>query len=187
MTLRKNIILLGMKHCGKSTLGALLAERFGCALFDIDDLVEVAYQHRTGSYASARDIFRNHGEEFFARLEWEVVIELGKLLDSQDGCAVISLGGRTILNERARHILEHMGPRVYLQVDPEELYRRVLGTGLPAFLDASDPKGSFMRIFQERRSQYERLANVTVNLDNLGPEAALEALLSALKEHVDER
>ena len=35
-----NVILIGMKHCGKSTIGRMLAERWGCPFFDVDPMIE---------------------------------------------------------------------------------------------------------------------------------------------------
>ena len=35
----RSIILLGIKHCGKSTQGKLLSNHLGCPFFDTDDEV----------------------------------------------------------------------------------------------------------------------------------------------------
>ncbi|WP_191014265.1 shikimate kinase [Treponema zioleckii] len=33
------LILMGIKHCGKSTQGKLLANHFDCNFFDTDDVI----------------------------------------------------------------------------------------------------------------------------------------------------
>ena len=178
-----NIVLFGMKHCGKSTIGAKLAERLGYTLFDLDDLMEVAYETRYGEYLSTREIFRQRGEEYFGNLEAEVAVELLNLLSTEPDPAVVAVGGRAVLNERARHVISHMGPRVYLKVNPDTLFERVEAGGLPPFLDKDDPKGSFLALFEQRRPNYESFADVTVCLDDLSPEQSVDEILNALKEY----
>ena len=66
----KNIILIGMMGCGKTTVGKLLSQRFGRPLADTDALIE-ARQGR-----SIPDIFAQDGEERFRALELELCREL---------------------------------------------------------------------------------------------------------------
>jgi shikimate kinase len=174
------VILFGMKHCGKSTLGGRLADQWGCGFYDVDDLIEAAYLHRQGAAAGVREILTRHGEQYFAGLEADVVIELGKLLEAQPS-AVVALGGRTATNQRAVRIIRHVqATKVYLVVEPDELLRRILAGGVPPFLDAADPHGSFMRLLESRRAAYESLADLTVDLGRLGPDEAYAALLTAI-------
>lgn len=182
-----NVILIGMKHCGKSTVGEALAQKWACPFYDVDDLIEVAYETRTGRYCRVREIFREQGEDFFTKLEAEVVIELQKLLEEPGARGVIAFGGRTAINPRTRHMSKHLGLRVYLEVDPHELFRRVSAGGLPPFLDPQNPQKSFLDLYEQRRPQYESLADVTVNLDGLDPAQAAAAVLAAIEEHENAR
>ena len=59
----KNIVLIGMMGCGKSTCGRLLAERLDRELVDTDAFIE-ARQGR-----SIPDIFAQEGEAHFRALE----------------------------------------------------------------------------------------------------------------------
>jgi shikimate kinase len=52
--------------------------------------------------------------------------------------------------------------------------------GLPPFLDESDPERHFTQIYEERAPHYRRLARLTVNLDGLDVDAALEKLCREL-------
>ena len=38
-----NIVLIGMKYCGKSTLGAALARWWACPFYDVDRMIEQTY------------------------------------------------------------------------------------------------------------------------------------------------
>lgn len=59
----KNIILIGMPGCGKSTIGKQLAKSLGFAFVDLDFMIE----KNIGKKIS--DIFKESGESGFRRLE----------------------------------------------------------------------------------------------------------------------
>ena len=64
-----NLVLIGYRGCGKTTVGRLLAERLGYALVDTDELiVECAGK-------SIADIFAADGEVAFRDTEAEVIAE----------------------------------------------------------------------------------------------------------------
>jgi shikimate kinase len=173
------IILLGMKHSGKSKLGRMLAGRLGLEFVDTDDRVEIAYHDRTGERASVRDVFGALGEEGFAELEAQVVERLA----AEAPAAVIALGGRTPLNDRAKPHVKRLGPAVFLRVDPPALWDRVERKGIPPFLDSANPRADFLRLCRERTPVYEAMAQTIVDLDGLAPPGAnLRRILSAVEE-----
>ena len=49
-----NIVLIGMKHCGKSTLGEALARRWACPFHDVDAMIEATYACEAGRRSSIR-------------------------------------------------------------------------------------------------------------------------------------
>ena len=57
------VVLAGIKHCGKSTLGRMLARRWNVPLVDTDLELEAEFARRTGRAAGSREIFRELGEE----------------------------------------------------------------------------------------------------------------------------
>ncbi len=179
-----NIVLIGMKHCGKSTLGAALAARRGWAFVDVDAEIERAFAAETGERLSVREIYRRHGPETFRRLEGQVVEHLaaGRTGPEAQPC-VIAVGGQTAINPASRGLLRQLGLVVYLQVDGAELFRRVQAGGLPPFLDPARPEAHFHEIHQQRRPLYEQQADLTVNLDRLTPAEALAVVLERIEEH----
>ena len=80
----KNIVLIGMPGCGKSTIGEILAEKLEMFFLDIDTYIEESTNH------TITEIFKN-GEPAFRDIEAKVVIELSK-----KSPAVISTGGGVI-------------------------------------------------------------------------------------------
>ena len=177
-----NVILIGMKHCGKSTLGAALAARWQCLFSDVDTLIEERHACEGGGNLSVREIFAQHGEARFTELETAVVCDLCLRLSDATDNHVIAGGGRTALNKKVDELLAGLGVIVYLEGSPEEMFARVMQTGVPAFVDQSDPAGHFQELYRQRDPHYRRLANLTVNVDGLDVEAALERLCASLKE-----
>jgi predicted ATPase with chaperone activity len=68
--LPKNIILVGMMGCGKSTIGRKLQSLLGYPFVDTDQLIEEKAQ------MSVADIFEKRGEPYFRELESAVLHEL---------------------------------------------------------------------------------------------------------------
>lgn len=174
------VVLIGMKHCGKSTLGTALAARWGCAFHDIDRLIEEHQTRASGRHLTVREIFNTLGEERFTELETQAVRELHAQLRNSPAPAVVAVGGRTALNVQVGELLNHIGTVVYLEVSPEEMFQRVLRGGLPSFINQDDPVMSFLELYQERVPYYRQRAALIVNLDGLTVAAALEKLCAAL-------
>ena len=174
-----NVILIGMKHCGKSTLGAALAARWVCPFHDVDRMIEDYHTAETGQLLSVREIFSAEGEAHFHRLEAKAITDLYLRLDDKTP-SVVAVGGRTALNTKVDLLIQTMGVVVFLEVSPEEMFARVLRGGLPSFIDENDPEKHFTELYKERAPHYRRLARLTVNLDGLDAGAALEKLCREL-------
>lgn len=65
----KNLVLIGMPGCGKSTVGRELAQRLGRPLVDLDEEIE----REAG--VSIPEIFARQGEEAFRNLEHQVLMK----------------------------------------------------------------------------------------------------------------
>jgi len=106
----RNIILIGMPGCGKSTTGKILAEKTGREFADTDKWVE----KRTGK--SIPEIFSKNGEETFRKLENEALETLCK----QSGY-VIATGGGIVKHEKNRNIIRQNGIVVFIDRDIADL------------------------------------------------------------------
>ena len=84
----RNILLIGMPGCGKSTVGKLLAQKLGRSFYDADDeLVKSVGK-------SIPDIFANEGEAGFRSYETEILQRLTK----ESGCVISAGGGAVTVN-----------------------------------------------------------------------------------------
>lgn len=77
----KVIFVIGLPGCGKSALSKLLAEKLNYTLYDMDSFIEQKEEK------TITDIFADNGEEYFRKVESEVLEELAGMNN-----AVISTG-----------------------------------------------------------------------------------------------
>lgn len=183
----RSILLSGIKHCGKSTIGSLLAKRIGLPFLDLDDLVvEESLKGRGGHRAirwEVREIYRRLGKGEFIRLEQQA---LKSVIHEGEPC-VLALGGGTQEDPENRRLLSELGCLVYLSEEAEILFARISAGGMPPFLDAADPRGSFKDLYAARDRLYRQTAEITLPLEGRSPSEAAEYLEQALKEHLSGR
>ncbi|MET9674323.1 shikimate kinase [Streptomyces sp. NPDC006482] len=167
MTAGPLVVLVGPMGSGKSTVGALLAERLGAPYRDTDADI-VAAEGREIS-----DIFVEDGEERFRALERDAVREA---VATHEG--ILALGGGAVLDADTRALLSGL-PVAYLSMDVDEAVRRVgLNTARP--LLAVNPRRQWRELMEARRPLYTEVARVVVATDDRTPEEVADAILSAL-------
>lgn len=157
----KNIVLIGMPGCGKSTIGTLLAEKLGRTLADADEkIISLAGK-------SIPDIFAQDGEPTFRDWETKALTELGK----QSGL-VIATGGGCVTQKRNYPLLHQNGYLVWLERDCS-----VLPTDGRPLSQANDLE----KMYAARKPLYEVFADIRV--ENAGtPEETVRKILDALEE-----
>ncbi len=146
MANRPAIVFIGFMGAGKS-LALEVARQAGLATIEVDELME----RELGLPIAAA--FERDGEEAFRAREAEVV---GSLLEGADGGA-IALGGGSVLSERVREAL-YRHVVVWLQIDPEEAWRRIAHTDRPLARSAAD----VARLLAARAPLYEELADAVL-------------------------
>ena len=114
------IYLIGLPSSGKTTLGKQLAQAIGSEFIDMDDLIE----HKEGQKIPS--IFAQKGEEYFRKIEREVLVQMVDLIDNNQ---IISTGGGVPCFFDNMEKMNDDGITIYLKVSPKELVKRLSGTG----------------------------------------------------------
>ncbi|MFF4263146.1 shikimate kinase [Streptomyces virginiae] len=168
MTAGPLVVLVGPMGSGKSTVGALLAERLGVPFLDTDHEVE----RRTGR--TVTDIVTTDGEPSFRELEHEAVARA-----ATEHTGVLALGGGAVLHAGTRALLAAL-PTVFLDVGVDEAMKR-LGDGAGRPLLADGPRRSWGHLMADRRALYLGLARVVVPTDDRTPHEIERAVTEALE------
>lgn len=163
---KRNIVLIGMMGCGKSTLGAMLAKRLGWKLVDTDQLIV----QREGR--SINEIFATDGESYFRDQELGVSEELAR-----DSRLVIACGGGLPLRPDCIGSLKYSGTVVWLRRDPGETYDTMDKSSRPL---AQQGRQDFLDRFAQREPIYRSCADIVID-DFTSPEVTLNKILEAIK------
>lgn len=157
-----NIIMVGMPSCGKSTIGAALAEAEGKKFLDADDVIE-EQEGRT-----LQEIIDADGNDYFAEAEKRA------LLSIHTADTVIATGGSAIFAEDAIEQLRRTGKVVYIRIQEETVEKR---------LDNLDSRGVTMEegqtladLYALRTPYYEKHADITVDGDGRAVEDVVAEL-----------
>lgn len=162
-------VLIGPPGAGKTTVGALLADRWDTGFRDTDVLIE---EHEGRSIS---DIFVDQGEAAFRVIEREVV-----LTALQTGGGVLALGGGAVLDPTVQEALA--GHRVvFLDVAIADAAGRVGFDGSRPLL-AVNPRASWTRLMRTRRPAYEAVGTVRVDTAGRTPDEVVEAVAAELGE-----
>jgi shikimate kinase len=162
------VVLIGPPGAGKSTVGALLAERLGVGYRDTDaDIVATAGR-------PIAEIFIDEGEPHFRELERAAVRDA---LDSHPG--VLSLGGGAILDDGTRKLLTGL-PVIFLDVQLADAVKRV-GLDAPRPLLAVNPRKQWRELMERRRPLYTEVARAVIDTGEGSPGQVVDAILDALE------
>ncbi|GAA4286008.1 shikimate kinase [Georgenia daeguensis] len=163
------VVLVGPPGAGKSTVGAMVADRLGVPFVDTDDLVA----ERGG--APVGDLMIDLGENGFRALEREVVV------DALGTGGVLALGSGAV--EYAVPLLERYvdsgGTVVLLDVSMSAGVPRV-GLNAPRSVALGSARAQFAAMAAARRPVYERVARTVVDTSSLSVAEVAERVLAAV-------
>jgi len=164
-----NITLTGFMGSGKTAVGRRLAKRLGWQFVDVDD-----YIHQRAGKTIAQ-IFADHGEDVFRRLEQRAIRQLIRH-DQQ----VIATGGGAFVNPENRRLLKAVGPVVCLTAQPKEIYQRVRPTIASRPLLAGHPTVSRIQQLMGQRATAYAKADLTIDTTGLSIDEIVERIWEAI-------
>lgn len=142
----KNIVLIGMPGCGKSTVGVVLAKILGYRFLD-SDLVIQEQEDRLLS-----DIIEQEGVDGFNEIENRINASINVRK------TVIATGGSVIYGKDAMEHFKDIGIIVYIKLPYDDIKHRL---GDLAKRGVSIKEGQTLRdLYNERLPLYEKYADI---------------------------
>jgi len=157
----RNIVLIGMPGCGKTTMGKLLSEALGRPFLDMDSIIEKE------SGLTIPQIFERHGEEEFRRLERELAERIGK-----ERGQIISTGGGIVLHPDNVRNLSQNGTLIFLDRPISLLARN--GRPLSVSTEAIE------KMARDRMALYKGASDYIISMDE-SPGINLEKLMKIIQ------
>ena len=169
---RGRIALIGLRGAGKSTLGAMLADRLEAPFLELDRLIEQE------SGVSLSVIFDLYGQSGFRRLERRV---LDQVIERYPRF-VLATGGSLVSEPATFERLLTMCFTVWLRATPEEHMQRVIAQGdMRPMADNRESMSDLRRILDVREPLY-RKADATIDTSDCAAEQSVAMLEQAIRQ-----
>ena len=165
-----NIVLIGYRGTGKSTVGKVLAARLRRPIVSTDKEIV----RRAGS--SIPEIVAAHGWDYFRDLESTVCQELA----GQDNL-VIDTGGGAILRQQNVDVFKTSGRLIWLTASVETIASRIGGdTQRPSLTGTKSHVEEIRDVLTERIPKYQAAADLTIATDG----RSIDDLATTILQHL---
>ena len=163
------IALIGAPGSGKSTVGALLAERLRLPFFDVDTEIERMHGKLV------REIFADDGEEAFRAIEKDATLSL------LVGDGVVSLGGGAPMTPAIADALADV-QTVWLKVDAHDAFQRVGLDDSRPLLAGGGIRATLIKMLRARTPVYAAVGRLHVDTSGREPVEVVEEIIARLQE-----
>lgn len=169
----RNIILIGYRGCGKTTVGTILSRELGRPFVDMDLVIE-------GKYGLClAEVIERFGWEHFRKEEKAQILRFSQRLG-----LVVATGGGVVLDPENVCLLRASGWVFLLWASPEEIVKRLAADPQPS--RRPPLKGSLLEevheVLREREAKYREAAHFVVESSGRSPEEVAREILRRLKE-----
>ena len=163
-----NMVLIGYRGTGKSTVGKMLAARLGRELISTDaEIVKRAKR-------SIPEIVAQQGWEYFRDMESAVCQDLA----GRDQL-VIDTGGGVVLRPQNVEVLKRNGKLIWLTATIETITSRIGGdTQRPSLTGTKTFIEEIAEVLQDRTPKYKASADYVIQTDDRSIPQVVEAILA---------
>jgi shikimate kinase len=173
-----NIVLIGYRGAGKTTVGHRLVARLKMKFVDTDDLIE----ERQGAPIS--QIVKSQGWDHFRKLEKAIIEEISK-----EDHLIIASGGGAVLDTDNVMAFRRNGFIIWLRADQQTLLKRMhQDPGTHTRRPTLTGKGTLKEIeemISVREPFYERASEIQIDTSILDVEAVVERILAIFDDKVN--
>jgi len=167
-----NIVLIGMRGSGKTTVGAILAGRLHRELIPMDALIV----YELGM--TVPEIVEKHGWPRFREVETQVAKEVARLKGT-----INATGGGVVLNPENVNALRETGIVFWLDVPVDTLLRRIgEDPNRPSLTGRGSRREDMQATFAEREPLYRAAAHHVVSTDGRAQEQVADEIVRILRE-----
>ena len=162
-TLKTDIVLLGFRAVGKTTLGRYLAKKYSVEFIDLDLSLENKIQETLSSYAEKKGI------ESFREKEFEQLQEI--FSKKEKNGRIISTGGAVVEYKKSYQMLKGLSntKKLLLEMDTNALWDRIKNfTPEEERVGKIENKKEFTDLWERRRELFKELTEETIFLDAFG-------------------
>lgn len=169
LNFQKNLLLIGMMGCGKTTVGKVLSHKMSVKFIDIDEYIEKTVG------MSVNEIFQNHGMEYFRKLEEQHILDV-----IENSPQIISPGGGIVLNDSLMQRISKNSLVVFLNPPVEKIASWIDIDTRPLVNSKSD----VLNIYNARLHLYKKYADFEIDsaesIDNVA-----DLIIQKLQSTVD--
>ncbi len=170
---RPVIALLGLRGAGKTTIGRRLAKRRRILFIELDRRIEREADLSLG------EIFTLHGEDYYRRLEREVLQEV--LKEAQP--MVLATGGGLVASPETFALLRRSAVTVWLRARPEDHWNRVVRQGDRRPMADHPQAMADLRALLSSREPLYATADHAIETSGIAPGRIVDTIERALGPH----
>lgn len=166
-----NIVLIGMRNSGKSTIAKILSRKLGQTQIDTDEMITSSLKMHIS------EIVRKFGWEYFRDQETKIVKKATKLKNR-----IISTGGGIVTSlENVKHLRQN-GIVFYLKASTNALLTRRKDNDdqRPRLIEGKTPQEEIKILYTKRNKLYQDAADYIIDTDSLEVEAVADRIISII-------
>lgn len=173
-----NIVIIGYRCCGKTSVGKLISEKLGKEFIDTDELII----EKAG--CSIDEIVSNNGWDYFREIEKGIIREVSFMEN-----LVIATGGGIVMSEENVDNLKNNGFIVWLYADTAVIKKRLIEDDISAenrpSLTGDGPSDEIRKVLKQRGPLYKRASDFSVDTSQLSINEVADIIFEKVGEKLN--